>query len=63
MHGKALLVDGRDLLVTSANFTFHGTRANIEFGIRIKDIHVVEAASVFRALLQSDLLERVSMPR
>lgn len=60
MHGKALLVDGRDLLITSANFTFHGTRANIEFGIRLRDASVEEAAAVFRDLLQSRLVERVA---
>ena len=62
MHGKALLVDGRDLLVTSANFTFHGTRANVEFGIRQRDAVVIEAARVFRELLQSGLFERVVSP-
>lgn len=62
MHGKALLVDGRDLLVTSANFTFHGTRANIEFGIRLQDAVVGEAAAVFRELLRSGLLERLDPP-
>ncbi|MGC4120463.1 MAG: phospholipase D-like domain-containing protein [Myxococcales bacterium] len=30
MHAKCLLVDGEDLLVTSANFTFHGLHGNIE---------------------------------
>ena len=34
MHAKCLLVDGDDLLVTSANFTFHGLHGNIEIGVQ-----------------------------
>ena len=34
MHAKCLLVDGMDLLVTSANFTLHGLHGNIEIGVQ-----------------------------
>ncbi len=37
MHCKVLSADGNDLLVTSANFTFHGMQGNIEFGVRLRD--------------------------
>src|SRR5690606_12496810 len=43
MHAKCLLVDGRDLLVTSANFTFHGLHGNIEIGIRLSGSPAAEA--------------------
>ena len=59
MHGKAILVDGRDLLVTSANMTFHGMRHNIELGIRVRGRHVELALDFFNALLRSDLLEPI----
>jgi phosphatidylserine/phosphatidylglycerophosphate/cardiolipin synthase-like enzyme len=59
MHGKALLVDGRDLLVSSANFTFHGLHGNLEFGIRLRGLLAGKAADLFRALAVSGLLERV----
>jgi phosphatidylserine/phosphatidylglycerophosphate/cardiolipin synthase-like enzyme len=34
IHGKTLLVDQRDLLITSANFTHHGQEENVELGLR-----------------------------
>jgi hypothetical protein len=37
MHCKVLAADGDDLLVTSANFTFHGMQGNLEFGVRLRD--------------------------
>lgn len=59
MHGKALLVDGEDLLISSANFTFHGLHGNLEFGVRLRGSAVGRAGEVFRAMLESELLERV----
>lgn len=58
MHCKALLVDEEDLLVTSANFTLHGLRGNIEFGVRLRGAPARDARDVFRHLLHSGLLER-----
>jgi phosphatidylserine/phosphatidylglycerophosphate/cardiolipin synthase-like enzyme len=58
MHGKALLVDGTDLLISSANFTFHGMHGNVEFGVRLRGAVAGRAGDVFRALVRSGLLER-----
>jgi phosphatidylserine/phosphatidylglycerophosphate/cardiolipin synthase-like enzyme len=58
MHGKALLVDRRDLLVSSANFTFHGMHGNVEFGVRLRGAAAGRAGDVFRVLVRSGLLER-----
>src|SRR4051812_31777523 len=58
MHGKALLVDGRDLLVSSANFTFHGMHGNVEFGVRLRGAAAGRAGDVFRVLERSGLLEK-----
>jgi len=57
MHMKSLLVDGRDLLITSANFTFHGQNENLEFGIRLRGQPALDAHSLYRQLLRSGLLE------
>jgi len=35
MHAKVLVVDDHHLLVTSANFTWHGQEVNIEYGLRV----------------------------
>jgi phosphatidylserine/phosphatidylglycerophosphate/cardiolipin synthase-like enzyme len=47
MHCKVLCVDGRDLLITSANFTFHGMQGNIEFGVRLRDRESASNARLF----------------
>jgi phosphatidylserine/phosphatidylglycerophosphate/cardiolipin synthase-like enzyme len=37
LHAKATIVDGRRLLLTSANLTYHGLGGNIELGALIED--------------------------
>lgn len=59
MHCKTLLVDHEDLLVTSANFTLHGLRGNIEFGVRLRGGPARQARDIFRHLLVSGLLEKL----
>lgn len=59
MHAKCLLVDGRDLLITSANFTFHGLHGNIEIGVRLSGTPVAEARKVFSHLVETGLVEEV----
>jgi phosphatidylserine/phosphatidylglycerophosphate/cardiolipin synthase-like enzyme len=57
MHAKCLLVDGSDLLVTSANFTFHGLHGNIEIGVRLTGAPAFEARKIFSYLVESGILE------
>jgi phosphatidylserine/phosphatidylglycerophosphate/cardiolipin synthase-like enzyme len=47
MHCKMIVVDDRDLLVTSANFTYHGMLGNIEFGVRLRSVASSNAAKSF----------------
>jgi phosphatidylserine/phosphatidylglycerophosphate/cardiolipin synthase-like enzyme len=63
MHAKCLLVDGSDLLVTSANFTFHGLHGNIEIGVRLAGAPAAEARKIFAHLVENRLLEEVQLPR
>jgi phosphatidylserine/phosphatidylglycerophosphate/cardiolipin synthase-like enzyme len=37
LHAKCVVVDGREALVTSANFTPHAQERNIELGVRLVD--------------------------
>jgi phosphatidylserine/phosphatidylglycerophosphate/cardiolipin synthase-like enzyme len=60
MHAKCLLTDGRDLLVTSANFTFHGLHGNIEIGVRLGGAPAAEARKIFSYLVESRVLDDVS---
>lgn len=57
MHAKCLLIDGVDLLVTSANFTFHGLHGNIEIGVRLSGAPAAEARKVFSHLVEDRLLD------
>jgi phosphatidylserine/phosphatidylglycerophosphate/cardiolipin synthase-like enzyme len=36
LHAKLLVADDTDMLVTSANLTYHGLERNIELGVRLK---------------------------
>ena len=60
MHAKCLLVDASDLLVTSANFTFHGLHGNLEIGVRLRGAPVAEARKIFSHLVESRVLEGAS---
>jgi phosphatidylserine/phosphatidylglycerophosphate/cardiolipin synthase-like enzyme len=57
MHAKCLLVDGTDLLITSANFTFHGLRGNIEIGVRLTGAPASEARKIFSHLVEKRIVE------
>jgi phosphatidylserine/phosphatidylglycerophosphate/cardiolipin synthase-like enzyme len=59
MHAKCLLIDGADLLVTSANFTFHGMQGNIEIGIRVSGAPASEARKIFSHLVEARLVEEL----
>ncbi len=57
MHAKCVLVDGRELLVTSANFTFHGLHGNIEIGVRLSGAPAAEARKIFSHLVENRIVE------
>lgn len=59
MHSKTLMVDSSVMLVSSANFTFHGLNGNIEFGLRVRGRQVLEARNLVRKMINSGLLERI----
>ena len=59
MHAKCLLVNGSDLLITSANFTFHGLHGNVEIGVRLSGSPAQEARKIFSHLVESRIVEEV----
>ena len=61
MHAKCLLVNGADLLVTSANFTFHGLHGNIEIGVRLSGPPALEARKMFSHLVENGVVEEVPL--
>lgn len=62
MHAKSLLIDQDDLLITSANFTFHGLKGNIEMGIRLSGQPAREARRIFSYLVESNVVEECEWP-
>ena len=59
LHSKLILVDQKKLLITSANFTLHGMKKNIETGILIENHELIRQIwEQFRTLMQNNELEK-----
>ena len=59
IHAKMLVVDNYDLLVTSANMTWHGMSNNFEIGLRVRGSTAKKAESLVRDLISRNYLEAV----
>lgn len=55
-HSKVLIIDSREMLVTSANFSRHGLEHNFELGFRLWGPPVIEARELFRWAIRSRML-------
>ncbi len=62
LHAKVLIVDRRDLLITSANLTAHGMKQNLEFGLRVLGRPAEDASEHLEGLIQSGVFEEVAWP-
>lgn len=60
LHAKVLVVDRRDLLITSANLTGHGMKHNLEFGLRVLGRPAADATDHLEGLIRSGEFEPVS---
>lgn len=56
MHAKVLVVDRVELLVTSANLTYHGLSENIEVGLRVRGPQAGAIAQRFDHLIGEEVL-------
>lgn len=56
LHAKVLAVDDTDLLITSANLTYHGLESNIELGVRIRSGLAARVTGHFESLAQQGIL-------
>lgn len=57
VHAKVLIVNSYDMLLTSANLTFHGMSENFEMGIRIKGELAKNAEAMICKLKDSGYFE------
>lgn len=60
MHAKVLVVDRVQVLVTSANLTYHGLSENLEVGLRVRGPQAAAIAQRFDHLIAEDVLKRWS---
>lgn len=56
VHAKLFIVDSDNLLVTSANLTYHGLSSNLEIGVRIKGKTADRAERLVNALIAKKYL-------
>ena len=61
MHIKGILVDGTDLLIGSANFTFPGLNTNFEMGVRINGHVAKSARAVFAEFIATGRFTKVKL--
>ena len=58
MHAKVLVRGaGVEVLVTSANLTYHGLSENIELGLRVRGPQAAAIAQRFDHLIAEDVLK------
>lgn len=62
MHIKSLLVDGCNMLIGSANFTFPGLNTNFEMGVRIKGQVAEAARAVFAEFIATGRFNEIKFP-
>ncbi len=63
MHAKAVVIDGQEALVTSANFTEAAQERNIELGVLIRSTAVAERIEGhFLSLIDGEHLGRLPLP-
>lgn len=63
LHAKLLICDGRTALVTSANFTHHGLRGNIEVGICVTDAAIARLSDFVSQLIAGGEVLALKPPR
>lgn len=59
IHAKLVVVDSFDMLVTSANLTWHGMNRNFEIGLRIRGATARKGQALVDDLIASGYLEEV----
>ena len=62
LHAKCVVVDGREALITSANFTEAAQQRNIELGVLVNHPPAAERIEQhFQALIEGRHLERLPL--
>ncbi|MFN9879181.1 MAG: phospholipase D-like domain-containing protein, partial [Planctomycetota bacterium] len=60
LHAKAIIVDGHQVFITSANFTEAAQERNIEVGLKLEDtVLATQLTRHFQGLRDAGVLKRV----
>lgn len=59
LHAKVMIVDGKELLITSANLTGRGISRNVEIGIRHRGNSAKNAEKLVHTLIQNGYLVKI----
>jgi len=57
VHAKILIVDKKEILITSANLTYYGLSQNFEMGIRIRGDPAKNAYDLIRKMIENKYFE------
>ena len=60
IHAKMLVVDSRDILVTSANLTWHGMSNNFELGLRVRGKTAKKGQTLISELIRRKYLREAA---
>lgn len=56
LHAKAVIIDQKRMLLTSANLTYHGLNGNIELGVLIEDEAAAKAVQLVQLLIDRQIV-------
>lgn len=60
LHAKMLIVDSSEMLISSANLSYHGMSGNVEIGLRVHSTEKArELENIFKELVRMKVMSRV----
>lgn len=62
LHAKMLIVDSSEMLISSANLSYHGMSGNVEIGLRVHSTEKArELENIFKELVRMKVMSRVEL--
>ena len=62
LHAKMLIVDSSEMLISSANLSYHGMAGNVEIGLRVQSQEKAhELENIFKELVRMKVMSRLEI--
>lgn len=62
LHAKMLIVDSSEMLISSANLSYHGMAGNVEIGLRVQSEEKArELENIFKELVRMKVMSRLEI--